>query len=212
MNRQALHRNVPALFAAFSLALAVACAPAAAAGEKEKMMGILKGVAQEQGMIGAASFDAQGNLALPVAYRQWVFIGAPVTPNDLNGGKAAFPEFHHVYIDPASFQHYQKNGKFRDGTVLVKELASVGAKKAASGNGYFPGEFSGLAVAVKSATRFPQEPGNWAYFDFSGEKGALKPSARAFPTETCTPCHKANAAEDMVFTQYYPVLRAAKGK
>ncbi len=31
------------------------------------------------------------------------------------------------------------------------------------------------------------------------------------PTENCAACHQANAAEDMVFTQFYPVLRAAKG-
>jgi hypothetical protein len=211
MNGKTLYRNVSALLVAFALASAAAC-PTAVAADTEKMMGVLKGMAQEQGVIGAASFDPQGNLTLPAGYRQWVFIGAPVTPNDMNGGKAAFPEFHHVYIDPASFQQYQKSGTFRDGTVLVKELASVGAKKGASGNGYFPGELGGLAVAVKSSARFPNEPGNWGYFDFSGEKGALKPTARAFPTETCTPCHKANAAQDMVFTQYYPVLRAARGK
>jgi len=206
-----LFRNASTLLLTFALAAATACTSADAA-DKEKMMGLLKGVAQEQGIIGAASFDAQGQLALPQGYRQWVFIGAPVTPNDMNGGKAAFPEFHHVYIDPASFQEYQKTGKFRDGTVLVKELASVGAKKGASGNGYFPGRLGGLAVSVKSAARFPQEPGNWGYFDFSGEKGALKPSAPAQPTASCAACHKANAAEDLVFTQHYPVLRATRGK
>jgi hypothetical protein len=31
------------------------------------------------------------------------------------------------------------------------------------------------------------------------------------PTAACAACHTAAAAEDMVFTQYYPILQVAKG-
>ena len=172
-----------------------------------------------------AKFDAEGKLLRPTGYREWVFIGTPLTPNDMNGGMAPFPEFHAVYIDPASWAHYKKTGKFRDGTVLIKELISVGAKQATSGVGYFMGEYLGIEAAVKSVARFPDEPGNWAYFSFTtpgspmaGEEfrdkiheGApLKDKAQAFPTAVCAACHVASAAEDMVFTQFYPVTRAAK--
>ena len=74
-------------------------------------------------------FTPDGKLKQPVGYRQWIYVGASVTPNDLNGGKALFPEFHAIYIDPESFAEYGKTGKFRDGTVLVKELSSVGSKE-----------------------------------------------------------------------------------
>ena len=37
-------------------------------------------------------------MKLPVGYRRWVFVGAPLTPNALNNGSATFPEYHHVYI------------------------------------------------------------------------------------------------------------------
>jgi cytochrome c553 len=173
----------------------------------------------------AAEFDSDGSLKRPEHYREWVFVGTPVTPNDLNGGAAPFPEFHAVYIDPVSWSHYKKTGEFRDGTVLVKELISVGAKQATSGAGYFMGDYLGLEAAVKSKSRFPDEPGNWAYHSFTtpgspmeGEEmrakmqaGApLKDTATAFPTAVCASCHQASAAEDMVFTQFYPVLRAAK--
>lgn len=158
----------------------------------------------------APSFDGQGQLVMPVDYRQWVFVGAPVTPNELNNGKAAFPEFHNVYINPAAFAAYRKTGRFPDGTVLVKELASVGAKSAASGNGYFPGDFIGVAAAVKDGKRFAKEPGHWGYFSFMGDDGKALSKAKALPTASCNVCHQQNAAEDWVFTQYYPVLRAAK--
>jgi len=209
MTRNVLHRRFRT--AALLLAAAALLATPALAAEKG-MMEMIKEVAKEQGMIGLADFDAQGSLVLPVEYREWVFIGATVTPNDMNGGKAAFPEFHHVYIDPGSYKHYQETGKFRDGTVLVKEMVSVGAKKGASGNGYFPGDFAGLAVSVKNTVRFADEPGNWGFFNFTGEGGKLKASARAQPTEACSHCHQKNAAQDSVFTQHYPVLRAAKAK
>jgi len=159
---------------------------------------------------GAAKYTGKGELLMLKNYRQWVFVGAPVTPNDMNNGKAAFPEFHHVYVDPASFATYKKTGKFPDGTVIVKELAGIGAKSSASGNGYFAGEFSGVAAAVKDSKRFAKEPGNWAYFSFMGDDGKALPSAKAHATAACNACHQQNAAEDLVFTQHYPVLRAAK--
>ena len=153
----------------------------------------------------------QGSLERPVGYREWIYVGTPVTPNDLNDGKAAFPEHHNVYMDPASWDHWKKTGEFRDGTVLVKELVSVGSKAAVSGNGYFQGEYIGLEAAIKSKQHFPQEPGNWAYFSFSTpDHQSLKTTADAFPTAACNACHEGAAADDFVFTQYYPVLRAGK--
>lgn len=159
---------------------------------------------------GAARYTDKGELMMPKNYRQWVFVGAPVTPNDMNNGKAAFPEFHHVYIDPASFAAYKKTGKFPNGTVIVKELAGVGAKSSASGSGYFAGEFIGVAASVKDAKRFAKEPGNWGYFSFMGDDGKALASAKAQATAACNTCHQQNAAEDLVFTQHYPVLRAVK--
>jgi hypothetical protein len=158
------------------------------------------------------SLNSQGELKRPVGYREWVYVGAPVTPNDLNNGKAPFPEFHAVYIDPPSWAHWKKTGQFREGTILIKELVSVGSKEAASGKGYFMGEFIGLEATVKSAKMFPKEPGNWAYFSFtSADHKTPKSTASAQPTAECNSCHQGSAAQDWVFIQYYPVLRAAKG-
>ena len=167
-------------------------------------------------------FNDKGELVRPTGYREWVFVGTPLTPNDMNDGKAPFPEFHAVYIDPDSWAHWKKTGKFREGTILIKELISVGSKAAVSGKGYFMGEFLGLEATIKSSKRFPDEPGNWAYFSFTVGESAnkatdkskhgapLKRSAAAFPAASCNSCHDASAGDDWVFTQYYPVLRAAK--
>jgi hypothetical protein len=153
-------------------------------------------------------FTPDGKLKKPEGYRKWMYIGTPLTPNDLNGGEASFPEFHAVYIDPESFAHYEKTGEFRDGTVMIKELSSVGAKEAPSGNGYFMGDFSGLEASIKDSKRFKDEPGYWAYFSF-GHKYPLKAEASKNSASACNKCHQDNAKTDWVFSQYYPVLRAA---
>jgi hypothetical protein len=153
-------------------------------------------------------FTADGKLKQPEGYRQWVYVGTPLTPNELNGGAAPFPDFHAVYIDPESFAEYQKTGKFRDGTVMVKELVGIGSKEASSGKGYFMGEFIGLETSIKDSKRFKDEPGHWAYFSF-GHKFPLHREAEKEKATSCNACHAATAKEDDVFTQYYPVLRAA---
>ncbi|MBO3698253.1 cytochrome P460 family protein [Roseivirga sp. E12] len=155
-------------------------------------------------------FDKDGQLIRSSIedYRHWVYVGTPVTPNDLNPPAAAFPDFHNVYIHPSDFKYYEKHGKWQDGTILVKELVTVGSTQAVSGKGYFQGEFYGLEATVKDSKQFPDEPGNWAYFSFGHELPLLK-TAKAFPTASCNACHAAAAADtDFVFTQYYPVLRA----
>ena len=165
--------------------------------------------AQPQAPAAVAEFTPDGKLKQPVGYRKWVYIGTPLTPNDLNDGEASFPEFHEVYMDPESFAHYEKTGKFRDGTVLIKELSSVGSKEATSGKGYFLGDFTGLAVSIKDSKRFKDEPGNWAYFSF-GHKYPLKAEVAKGAVASCNQCHADNAGKtDWVFSKYYPVLRAA---
>ena len=67
-------------------------------------------------------YTASGDLMLPKNWREWVFVGDPLTPNALNSGKANFPEFHNVYIEPGSYAIYKKTGVFPEGTMFFKEL------------------------------------------------------------------------------------------
>jgi len=165
-----------------------------------------------------AKFAHNGKLIRPTGYREWIYIGAPLTPNDMNNGKAAFPEFHNVYIDPASWSYWKTNGVFRDGTIIIKELVSVGSKAAASGKGYFMGEYIGLEAMVKDNKRFSKSDKHWGFFRFTKEghpteeNDSLLKYSQVNKSESCASCHGANAQQDMVFTQYYPVLRAAKNK
>jgi hypothetical protein len=52
------------------------------------------------GTTAAVEFTPDGKMKRPEGYRNWVYVGTPVTRNDLNDGEARFPEFHAASMDP----------------------------------------------------------------------------------------------------------------
>lgn len=157
-------------------------------------------------------FTKDRQLIRPTGWREWIYVGTPLTPNKLNDGNAPFPEFHSVYIDPVSWAQWKRTGKFREGTMIAKELSLVGDNAATSGMGFFMGRFNGLEITIKSKKLYPKDPGNWAYYTFGHKAPPYAKTAKKQAAEACNACHEASAKDDWVFTQYYPVLRAAKGK
>lgn len=167
-----------------------------------------------------AKFTEQGEFIRPQDWREWIFVGMPVTPNALNDGKAVLPEAQAVYIDPASWDHWKETGAFRDGTMFAVELTMLksemahpdGSTTQLTGRGFFQEGFSGLQFAVKDSAQFPGEPGNWAYFSsrIGAEENDYPELMALLPTNACNSCHEENGGQDWVFTQFYPVLRSAK--
>src|ERR1700733_15323723 len=51
-----------------------------------------------------AAVHSVGGTLLPTNYRDWIFVGSPLTPNALNDGHADFPEYHNVYIQPCAYE------------------------------------------------------------------------------------------------------------
>jgi hypothetical protein len=171
------------------------------------------------GAVAHARFDEQGHAMRPIDWRKWVYVGTPLTPNALNKGKAAFPEFHNVYIEPGAFESFMKTGTWAQGTQIIKELVSVqagdapdGSSIASSGRGYFQGEFQGLELLVKDPQRFAKEPGGWAFFSFGHKPEPYDATATILPASACSGCHEGSADTDFVFTQYYPALRERVAK
>jgi len=160
------------------------------------------------------SYAADGKLLLPVGYRKWVFIGAPLTPNGLNGGKAGFPEYHHVYLQEKNLEAYQRDGIFPEGTVIVKELALLrksdypdGSSDSASGRGFGAAVFNGLDVTVKDSKRYEKTNG-WGFFNFGHHALPYEATSKEASEAECASCHKAGAAKtDMTWVGFYPVLR-----
>lgn len=165
-----------------------------------------------------AVFEPDGKMKLPTGYRAWVFVGAPLTPNGLNNGKANFPEYHHVYVERQNVDAYLKTGSFPEGTVIVKELTRVldptfpdGSRTEPSGRGYFNGEYNGIDVTVKDSKRFAQTNG-WGFFTFGHHPLPYAQTAAERSVAECAGCHIANVAQtDMTWIQFYPLLRDKKG-
>ena len=172
--------------------------------------------------INGPRYTADGSAIRPTDWENWVFVGSPLTPNALNGGQAAFQEFHSVYIEPTAFEYFKETGDFANGTQLVKVRtylyagedcgapdASNGSCQAVSGRGYFNGEYSGFELTIKDTERF-DDPGGWVYYNFGESPSEWADSAQPFPANACNACHETAAANDFVFTQFYPVLRASE--
>src|SRR5499427_2618932 len=79
-------------------------------------------------------YTASGELILPKNFHEWIYVGSPLTPNALNGGKANFPEYHNVYIEPGSYEIYQKTDAFPEGTIMFKELQLLQPAENADGS------------------------------------------------------------------------------
>src|SRR5262249_33527598 len=158
----------------------------------------------------AAQFEGKDTLLRPEGYREWVFVGSSLGLRYDEGKEEPQPlEFKNVYIDPAAYRAYRETGAFPQGTVLVLETASRADKKEPGLRGSFQKELTGLSAAVKDNDHFPD---GWAYFSFSDGPGKPKDKARPAKKAACYDCHREKGAEDNVFTQFYPVLRAARAR
>ncbi|HYP06002.1 MAG TPA: cytochrome P460 family protein [Bryobacteraceae bacterium] len=163
-----------------------------------------------------AIFDSAGKMRLEAiaGFRKWVFVGAPVTPNGLNNGKASFPEFHNVYIEEKNVDAYVKTGSFPEGTIIVKELARLlnptfpdGSRQEPSGRGFFTGAVNGIDAMVKDSKRFAKTNG-WGFFTFGHHELPYEQTAAESSVDECAGCHIANVAKtDMTWVQFYPLLR-----
>ena len=131
---------------------------------------MLAGAAQPPGDSSAVvAFTPDGKLKEPErGYRKWVYVGTPITPNELNGGEAPFPDFHAVYIDPESYAHYEKTGEFRETIAPGRSLSVAGGRPARPADDFSPyvtkdapGDGTAFAFPFPSRSRDGDHAGNW---------------------------------------------------
>jgi hypothetical protein len=182
-----------------------------------------------EGQESAAVLLPDGKAKIPSGFRSWVFVGAPLTPEDLNNGKyncdqpggctrSNSPEYHHVYIEQKNVDAYLKTGDFPEGTVIVKELTRVlnptfpdGSRIEPSGRGFFNGVLNGIDMMVKDSKRFAKTNG-WGFFTFGHHPLPYEPTSAERPVSECAGCHIANVAKtDMTWIQFCPLLRDKPG-
>jgi tetratricopeptide (TPR) repeat protein len=142
------------------------------------------------------SYTADGKLALPANYRDWVFLSSGFGMN-YSAGSGADPMFTNVYVSPEAYQGFKANAKWPDKSMFIVEEYSAASHGSINKSGHYQDTFMGLAVEVKDSSR-PQE---WSYYGFGpGESlgTAIAPG--------CNNCHTKNAAVEHTFVQFYPTL------
>jgi len=154
---------------------------------------------------GFSLVDKSGNIRKPSDYRyQFQMIGA-YTVLDPKGN-----QMDNTFASPGAADYYRRNGKFADGTVLVKEVDGTDHAQLSTGNANWSADTKVWFVLIKDAKgRFANNPlwGNgwgWALFNADAPD---KQVATDFKKD-CLGCHVPAKADDWIYVKGYPVLRS----
>ena len=154
-----------------------------------------------------AVVDANGDLRVPADYRTaYQFLGSWAVAADRSQGSK---QIHVVYASPGTITAYRKDGRFPDGSVLVKEVFETATGAMATGTVSRAQTLKGWFVMVRDSK--DSHPSNklwgdgwgWSWFDAANPS---KTTSTDFKTN-CQPCHVPARASEWVYVQGYPVLR-----
>jgi hypothetical protein len=154
----------------------------------------------------ASVVDDTGNLRVPADYRtDYEVLGTwAVAAEDGPGSK----QLHVVYASPGTIAAYRKDGRFPDGTVLVKEVFHTTTKDMTTGTVSSAGALAGWFVMVKdsvgrfSGNKLWGDGWGWAWFDATDPQ---KTTSTDYTTD-CQSCHVPARESDWIYTHGYPVL------
>jgi hypothetical protein len=154
-----------------------------------------------------AVVDANGNLRVPADYRAvYQFLGSWAVAADQGQGSK---EIHVVYALPGTIAAYRKDGRFPDGSVLVKEVFEATTAAMTTGTVSHAQKLKGWFVMVKDSKN--NHPGNrlwgegwgWSWFDAANP---VKTTSKDFRTD-CLGCHIPAKATDWIYVSGYPGLK-----
>jgi hypothetical protein len=149
----------------------------------------------------APLYTDKGELVPPPHYREWIYLSTGMNMSYIKRFKGMSHDmFSNVFVNPEAYHEFLRTGTWPDKTMLVLEVRGATNKGSINKQGFYQnGEIMGLEVHVKDAARFQ---GGWAFF---GDNDG-KPEKRVPYTADCYACHKAHAAVDTTFVQFYPTL------
>lgn len=150
--------------------------------------------------------DKTGNIRKPTGVRDtYQFLGT-YTPT----GSSGETEMHVTYASPGAAQYYRKNGKFADGTVLVKETFMTDHAKFTTGDARWATNTIVWFVMIKAAkNRFPNnklwgDGWGWALFKADAPDKQVATDYK----KDCLGCHIPAQSTDWLYVQGYPVLKS----
>jgi hypothetical protein len=151
--------------------------------------------------------DANGNLRVPADYRTaYQYLGSWAVAADQGQGSK---EIHVVYTSPGTISAYRRDGRFPDGSVLVKEVSETTTGAMTTGNVSSAKMLKGWFVMMKdSKNSHPDNKlwGNgwgWSWFDAATPSKTTSTNYKV----DCQPCHIPARASDWIYVQGYPALK-----
>jgi hypothetical protein len=153
--------------------------------------------------------DAKGNLRVPTGYRtSYQFLGSWAVADGV--GKSP-NQLHVVYASPGTAAAYRKDGRFPDGSVLIKEVFQTATGSMKTGTVSRAHTLKGWFVMVKDSKG--SHPGNalwgdgwgWSWFDADNPSKTTSTNYRV----NCLPCHVPARATDWIYVSGYPPLMKA---
>lgn len=151
--------------------------------------------------------DANGNLRVPADYRTaYQFLGSWAVAADQGGGSKGV---HVVYASPGAIAAYRKDGRFPDGSVLVKEVFEASTAAMTTGSVSHAQNLKGWFVMMKDSKN--SHPDNklwgdgwgWSWFD---APNPLRTTSTDYKVD-CLTCHVPARASDWIYVQGYPPLK-----
>ena len=119
-------------------------------------------------------------------------------------------EMHVTYASPGSAQYYRKNGKFADGTVLVKEVFGTDHASMTTGDAHWASDTKVWFVMITDEkNRYPSNPlwgDGWGWALFKAD--APDKQVATDHKKGCMGCHIPAQSSDWVYVQGYPVLKS----
>ena len=155
---------------------------------------------------GSDLVDKDGILHKPADYRDRFQALGVFSVADLNGAV----DLHYTYAPPGTAEYYRKNGKFADGTVLVKEVFGTDHGQMTTGEVHWAKETKVWFVMIKDEKgRYPGNPlwgdgWGWALYKSDAPDKQVATNYK----KDCLGCHVPAKSTDWVYVQGYPVLKA----
>lgn len=148
--------------------------------------------------------DKAGNIRKPANYRDLYQSLGMFSVVDYNNDT----EMHYTWASPGTAEYYRKNGKFADGTVLVKEVFASDHAQLTTGDAHWAKGTKVWFIMVKDAKgRYSGNPlwgDGWGWALYKSD-APDKQVATDFKKD-CLGCHVPAKATDWIYVQGYPVL------
>jgi len=121
-------------------------------------------------------------------------------------------QMHATHASPGAAEYYRKNGKFADGTVLVKEIFATNHAQMTTGDSHWATATQIWFIMVKDEKgRYPGNPlwgdgWGWALYKSDAPDKQVATDYK----KDCLGCHVPAKSTDWIYVQGYPVLSSSK--